>query len=101
MNKENQKAVQKYKKLQAQAKKLQDKYEVEACKQGKVVNARDKAYEKFHAHWNPKVAEVDKRASLAYVKVREASDALKEMRKSLIASDNPDRKELIDLLIKD
>jgi hypothetical protein len=87
--------------LQAQAKKLQDKYEVEACKQGKVVDARDKAYEKFHAHWNPKVAEVDKRASLAYVKVREANEALKGMRRSLIASDNPDRKELIDIFIKD
>ena len=87
--------------MQAQAKKLQDKYEVEACKQGKVVDARDKAYEKFHAHWNPKVAEVDKRASLAYVKVREANEALKGMRRSLIASDNPDRKELIDIFIKD
>lgn len=101
MNKENQKKYREYQKLEAKSKKLQAKYEFEACKQGKVVDARDKAYEKFHAHWQPKVEAVDKRASMAYVKVHEASEKLKALRKALIASDNPDRKELIDIFIKD
>ena len=99
MNKENQKAVKKYKKLLTQAKKLQDSYEKADKKRNALLDARDKAHEKVQKHWNPKVEKADMNAASTYGKVCAARDELKALRKSLIASDNPDRKELIDLIL--
>ena len=83
----------------AQAKKLQDSYEKADKKRNDLLDAMEKAHDKVQKYWNPKVEKADMSATSTYGKVCVARDELKALRKALIANDNPDRKELIDLIL--
>jgi hypothetical protein len=67
----------------------------------KLDKQRQAALEKVEKQFAPKI----QRAYEKMADVRDATEIsrteLSAIRKSLVASDNPDRKELIDLLIKD
>jgi chromosome segregation ATPase len=101
MNKENQKKFKEYQKLDAQIKKSQAKID-------KLYEAYEQATKELAAAMSKVEKKFAPKIQRAYDKMADVRDAteqqrteLSALRKSLIASDNPDRKELIDILIKD
>jgi hypothetical protein len=101
MNKENQKKYREYQKLAAKIKKAQAKVDKLYADYEKLDKQRQAALEKVEKQFAPKI----QRAYGKMADVRDATEVsradLSVIRRSLVCQDNPDRKELIDLLIKD
>lgn len=99
MNKENQKKYKEYQKLQAKVKKAQAKVDKLYEAYEKVTQQQAEAFKKVEKQWTPKIKKAyETMADLRdYTEVERAN--LSTIRKVLVASDNPDRKELIDLIL--
>lgn len=80
------------KKAQAKVDKLYETYE-------KVTQQQAEAFKKVEKQWAPKI----KKAYETMADLRDETEVeranLSTIRKVLVASDNPDRKELIDLIL--
>lgn len=70
---------------------------LEKCRQ--INNAYALEAAKVDKKWKPRIEAADKAGAAVAKQYYELSIQCKELRKSLIASDNPDRKELIDLIL--
>lgn len=99
MNKENQKKYKEYQKLAAKRKNAYDKVNEVLDKITKVREVYATEHAKFEKKWQPKLKAADKAIDDANKKHDELTTKCKEMRKAFIAQDNPDRQELLDLLL--
>jgi hypothetical protein len=101
MNKENQKKFKKYQQIAVRIKKSQAKVDKLYEAYEKVTNDQAAAISQVEKKFAPKL----KKAYESMANLRDDTElwrsALSAIRKSLVSSDNPDRKELIDILIKD
>ncbi len=100
MNKENQKKYNQYKKDKARADKLYATKDKALLEHTTVASALAAAIEKLTNKWQPKLAKADKKADEAMKAYEELHAKLKETRKSFMSQDNPDRKELIKLILE-
>lgn len=99
MNKENQKKFKEYQKLAAKQKKANAKVDaaVEKCRQ--INNAYALELAKVDKKWKPRSTAADKAHADALNVYHELANQCKELRKGFVAQDNPNRKELIDLIL--
>lgn len=100
MNKENQKKYDQYKKDKARADKLYATKDKALLEHAAVSSALAAAIEKLTNKWQPKLTKADKKADEAMKAYEELHAKLKETRKSFMSQDNPDRKELIKLILE-
>lgn len=99
MNKENQKKYQAYLKAKSKHDKLVEKAAalLEKCKQ--VEADYFKAQDRLAKQWQPKIDKVNKAEAKAGKVALDLHLQLKETRKSFMSKDNPDHKELFNLLL--
>lgn len=99
MNKENQKKYKEYQKLAAKQKKANAKVEaaLEKCRQ--INNAYAIECAKLDKKWKPRIEAANKAEAAASNAYFELANQCKELRKGFVAQDNPNRKELIDLIL--
>jgi hypothetical protein len=72
---------------------------VEACKKLHDSYAAEGA--KLDKKWQPRIAKANKAEADAAEESCKLSAQCKELRKSFISQDNPNRQELLDLILKD
>jgi len=100
MNKENQKKYNQYKKDKAKYDKLCVKDDELGNKLTKVQEDCQAALDKLAKQWQPKINKVASARSKSGAARFAATLKLKETRSSFMAQDNPDRKELIKLILE-
>ncbi len=99
MNKENQKKYKEYQKLQAKVKKAQAKVDKLYADYEKLSQQKDAAIHKIDKAFAPKITKTYNAMSDLRDETEVERANLSTIRKVLVASDNPDRKELIDLIL--
>lgn len=85
--------------MQAKVRKQQVKVDKLYAEYEKVTQQQAEAFKKLEAHWRPKLEKVYGSMATLRDKTEVERTNLSAIRKSLVASDNPDRKELIDLIL--
>lgn len=100
MNKENQKKYNQYKKDKAKYDKLCLEESKLEQKHQQVLSAFEAASAKLVRQWKGRIEKANDAVAAAQGKMKEANAKLKETRSSFMAQDNPDRKELIKLILE-
>jgi hypothetical protein len=100
MNKQNQKKYQAYLKQKSKVDKLWIKKSSLSDKHDDAVAQYEKALKKVAAQFTPKIDKAFNAMAAVRDEAMELETELKEIRKGFMAQDNPDRKELINLILE-